>query len=341
MKKMKQFLHVFSLFLLMVLVVSVTLAQSDYQPDVLGERFLQRTIQQADDYEGKVVCTLVKNVSVDTSRRAVLYVHGFNDYFFQTEMAARYEQQGIRFYAIDLRKYGRSYRSHQKFNNVRDLSEYFADIDTALRIIRSEGADHVLLSGHSTGGLITALYAHRHPNSPLFQALYLNSPFFDMNEARFTEKWLLPLVVRRGAKKPNKRLKGGFSPFYGWSLHVSEKGEWVYNLDWKPHRAPSVNFGWIRAICLAQQEVHAGLVIDKPVLVMHAHQSIYSKRWSDELFTGDAVLSVYDIHRFSERISGLCTIRIIENGMHDLVLSQSTVRESVYAQLFTWLRTHL
>ncbi|MEG8036484.1 hypothetical protein QP157_14580 [Sphingomonas sp. LR61] len=43
----------------------------------------------------------------------VLYVHGWSDYFFQREMAEHLEALGARFFALDLRKYGRSLLPHQ------------------------------------------------------------------------------------------------------------------------------------------------------------------------------------------------------------------------------------
>ncbi|GAA3180448.1 hypothetical protein GCM10020255_074200 [Rhodococcus baikonurensis] len=42
------------------------------------------------------------------TRRAVLYVHGFTDYFFQKHLAEHFAEQGYAFFALDLRKCGRS-----------------------------------------------------------------------------------------------------------------------------------------------------------------------------------------------------------------------------------------
>ena len=44
------------------------------------------------------------------SKASVLYIHGFNDYFFQRELAQKMDSAGYSFYAIDLHKYGRSHR---------------------------------------------------------------------------------------------------------------------------------------------------------------------------------------------------------------------------------------
>src|SRR5262249_59285652 len=110
---------------------------------------------------GGAPATLITRRAGTPTRRAVLYVHGFVDYFFQTHLADFFVERGYDFYALDLRKYGRSLRAHQTPNFSSDLNEYFTEIDEAIRVIRDEdGHDTVVLNGHSTGGLIGALYAH-------------------------------------------------------------------------------------------------------------------------------------------------------------------------------------
>lgn len=326
-------------YLFLALFVPVFSIQAQtWKPDVLGEGFESATILQPDDYEGKVTCTVVRKITKKSLRTAVLYIHGFNDYFFQRDMAEKFDAQGFGFYALDLRKYGRSYLPNQKFNNVRKLDEYFADLDTALRIMHREGADKILLCGHSTGGLIVTLYANHVLGEEMFDAIFLNSPFFDMNLSKFLEKRILPSVVKKGARKPNKLMKGGLPKWYGWSLYQGEKGEWDYNLAWKPHVPPAVNYGWLKAIVDGQRKIHAGITVGKPVLVMHSDKSVYTKIWTEELFKADAVLSVQDIAQYSKKLQGEVTVQTIENGMHDLVLSKLAVREKVYSELFRWAK---
>jgi alpha-beta hydrolase superfamily lysophospholipase len=76
--------------------------------DVLGEPFTAETIDLEDDSEGEVVATLVKRAAESPTRRAVLYLHGFSDYFFHVHVAELFNELGYDFYALDLRKYGRS-----------------------------------------------------------------------------------------------------------------------------------------------------------------------------------------------------------------------------------------
>ncbi|MCF2492809.1 alpha/beta hydrolase [Dyadobacter chenhuakuii] len=331
------------LFYLTLTVVSIgsAHAQVTYFADILGNGFKQATIVQPADYEGSVTCTIIKKQTPEKSNKAVLYVHGFNDYFFQEEMAERYIQEGYNFYAVDLRKYGRSFLANQKFNNVRDLSEYFADIDTVLSVMKAEGSEKILLSGHSSGGLIISLYAAERNGKEMFDAILLNSPFFDLNVKSVLKKTAIPVIVKRAEKHPETTISAGLSPLYGESLHKDAHGEWTYNLGWKPHIAPPVNFGWIRAIHLGQLKLSQGLQIDKPVLVLHSAKSIDEKKWSDVMFTGDAVLNVEEIARQAQNIVGQYSIQAIQGGMHDLILSRKPVREEVYSTIFNWAKRNV
>ena len=215
---------------------------TSYTEDILKDGFEQRSISLRDDYEGKAVSVLVRRLAITDKGLAVLYIHGFNDYFFQKEMAFRFNERGIHFYALDLRKYGRSWLPHQKFNDIRDLRTYFEEIEEALRIIREEGIQKTVLMGHSTGGLIITLFAKEKRDNPLFDALVLNSPFFEFNQSRVVRK-LLPLVAWVGKYMPEIKVAGGFTEEYGKYLHQACLGEWDYDLTWKPHVAPRVNLG--------------------------------------------------------------------------------------------------
>ena len=106
---------------LMILVNVVLVAAQEYQPDKYLDAFQMLTIEQPDDYEGKVTCTLVRKLADQKSNKAVLYIHGYSDYFFQEEYAEQFTKRGINFYALDLRKYGRSYLPHQVMYNMGSL----------------------------------------------------------------------------------------------------------------------------------------------------------------------------------------------------------------------------
>ena len=82
--------------------------------DVLGAPYVARTLALRPDSEGEVVATLVHRAADGPpTGRAVLHVHGFADYFFHKQVADFWCNRGYDFYALDLRKHGRSLLSHQ------------------------------------------------------------------------------------------------------------------------------------------------------------------------------------------------------------------------------------
>ncbi len=77
-------------------------------------RFNIQKLKLKDDYEGKVEATLIERRAETSSDKAILYIHGFSDYFFQNNIADWANNLGLNFYALDLRKHGRSILLHQK-----------------------------------------------------------------------------------------------------------------------------------------------------------------------------------------------------------------------------------
>ena len=308
-----------------------------YQLDVLGSGYEQATLDFPDDYEGQVTATLVRKKAEHATRKAVLYIHGFIDYFFQTEMAEQFNQHGFDFYALDLRKYGRSHLPHQKYYNVREMAEYDAEITQALEIMGAEGHDAVLLCGHSTGGLTTTLYAAHHPDHPLIKALWVNSPFYDFNMNLIKKKLGLPNLSRVGKICPDLEFPSELNKWYVTSLHKSLKGEWDFNLEWKKTTYPLVRLSFIRAIFEAQKEIHQGVTLTVPALVMHSDQTKNPKKWHKHAQSSDVILDVKHIDKYARKMKGDVTISEIKGGLHDLVLSEKSVRDQVYQQLFQWL----
>ena len=238
-------------------------------PDVLGEPYLAETITLPPDDEGPVVATLVVRRAAEPTGRAVLHVHGFCDYFFQTEYAEWWNERGYDFYALDLRKYGRSLRPHQTPNYVTDLREHFPEIDAAFhRVAERDGHDHVVLSAHSTGGLIVSLWANERAAARQLAGMALNSPWLDMQGGPLVRGVGTTVVKRVGARRPTRLIPRSIDGFYARSLHVDHDGEWMFNTEWKPLDSFPVSFGWLRAIRLGHDELHRGLEVGCPVLVL-------------------------------------------------------------------------
>ena len=311
---------------------------AQYVPDVLGDGYLRRTFQMPDDYEGKVVCTLVKKPQLDSVKQAVLYIHGYNDYFFQKQLGDSVNAHGYNFYAMDLRKYGRSILPNQNPFFCKSLKEYFADIDTALATIRSEGNERILLMAHSTGGLITPYYLNSKKGELPVDGLILNSPFLDWNFRWLMEKVVLPTVAFVGRLFPNLTVQGLGDPNYAYSLLKQYKGEWEFDTNWKMIFGHPKKAGWINAIQEAQKTVQKGIGLDCPVLVMSSNKSFpETKEWNNEYLSSDIVLDIHDIQKYGQKLGNYVTCDTIQNGIHDLILSEKDSRDHVYRTVFDWL----
>lgn len=311
---------------------------------LLGTGYQVRTIDLPDDDEGPVVATLVHRPPQPEARRtgdAVLYLHGWSDYFFQTELADFHTDRGSDFFALDLRKYGRSLLPHQTPGYITDLRDYFGELDEAVRIIRSEyGARRLILNAHSTGGLIGAVWAHWVRDRGRVDAVVLNSPWLDM------QGWLLRTPGTEamdviGKLKPTAVVRTTGTGVYGYSIHRDQHGEWDFDLNLKPLGGFPVRAGWFRAVRRAHRWVHYGLDIRCPVLVMCSTGSRFPRTWHEDALRFDTVLDADQIARWSPKLGRHVTLLRVEGGMHDLVLSPKPVRQRVYDETARWLSAYV
>ncbi|HEY1287276.1 MAG TPA: alpha/beta hydrolase [Burkholderiales bacterium] len=290
-----------------------------WQPDRLLPGFEALELRFPDDYDGEVTATLVRLPGGAAPRGAVLYVHGFADYFFQRHMAERFAAEGYAFYALDLRKYGRSLTGQRQLpqhpNFCKSVTEYYADLDAAI----AEIGEPVLLAGHSMGALICALYANEGETRASVRALWLNSAFLD---------WRLP--AWRVTQMHLAAALGRFYPFIkdekvlreDYVRSLLDEG-WEFDLALKPPLGFGVYYGWLGAMTDAHARVHRGLAIQCPVLSMHSDDT-------------DIVLDWRHIARWSRTLGEDITVMAFPGALHDLILSRPHIREEVFRQLFAW-----
>jgi alpha-beta hydrolase superfamily lysophospholipase len=286
---------------------------SAWRPDILPG-FEALDLPAPDDYDGPVSATLVRFPAPEARRGAVLYVHGFSDYFFQRHMAERFSLEGFAFHALDLRKHGRSLKPHQHPNFCKSIAEYYADLDAAIAAIGTP----VLLAGHSTGGLVCSLYAHEGKRRSDVRGLWLNSAFFQWRAPSARLPWI-HVAAAMGRFMPFLTVPERLPPTYNNML--LEK--WDFDTRWKPVEGFPLFYGWIGAVSDAHAKVHHGLGLEIPVLSMHGDES-------------DIVLNWKHIARWSRTLGSRVAVLAFPGGWHDLVLSPTPIREEVFSQLFSW-----
>jgi alpha-beta hydrolase superfamily lysophospholipase len=278
----------------------------------------------------ELVATLIRKSGPRVGARAALYVHGWNDYFFQTHVADYLTDLGYDFYAIDLRRYGRSLRPGQLRGFITNLDDYSLELDAAADLIAVDH-DRLLLMGHSTGGLVTALWAAH--NADRLEALILNSPWLDIQGAAIVRTLGSPVIDRLGSRAPTSVLRLPDLGFNARSMHISLGGEWDYDLTLKSTPGPPIRTGWLRAILLGHQKVAAGLGIGVPILVLASATTDFSRRWHEGLRTVDSVLDVEQIAARAVRLGPHVTVVRIPDGLHDLTLSAPHARKQALDEI--------
>lgn len=328
---------------------------TEWRPDVLGSGFECTDLDLGEDSEGPVVATLVRSLPADRGffdrmlgrERAlenvdVLYVHGWSDYFFQRQLAAFWTSRGARFFALDLRKYGRSLREGQTPGYIEDLDEYGAEIGLALteiRGIRDPGrpARRLVLMGHSTGGLVLSLWAGKHPGEA--DAVVLNSPWLEFQLAAAGRQVILPLVSLSARFNPHEvapQLDYGY--YTRAQREVAAPGELdEINPAWRPERSHAVVTGWMRAVLAGHARVSQGLHIDAPVCVLLSAKFVVPVRWNEELLRGDSVLDVDEVAKAALKLGATVTIERIDGALHDVFISAAEPRAEAFRRLERWL----
>lgn len=325
-------------------LVSLASAQESVVDPFLGEPFRAAYFDAGDG--GRYHATLVSypfgstrpaldSADLDKTVRpkaAVLYVHGFNDYYFQKLSAEKLDSAGYAFYAIDLHNYGRSLRKGEVIGELRDIASYFPELDSAFARISAEVGDSVpkVLLGHSTGGLVSVLYAGARDNGKNLGAIVLNSPFFEMNQPWIVRDVFTPLLSKIGAVFPDITIPRGKEDNYSISLLKDQKGEWEFDTTLKVPGSIPVDFGWGAAIHNGQLVVQEGMNLVPPVLVMHSSCSFKETEWSEEVTRCDVVLDIDDIRNYGAHLGPDVHLVQVQDGLHDLYLSRKEVRDNAY-----------
>ncbi len=314
------------------------------ETDVLGAPYTVETIDLPEDDEGAVVAKLVHRPATPEAgaepRGAVLHLHGFCDYFFQTAMAEFFTGLGYHFYALELHKYGRSLLPHQTPNFCLDLAEYDAEIDEAIRRIHERGhSTRLVVSGHSTGGLIAALWLARRTAEGRNPAasLVLNSAWLDLQGSLFARTAGTEAINRLGQRRPYAIVPRTVTGVYAETLHRDYRGEWDYDLTWKPRDSFPLRAGWLRAVRAGHRVVHRGIDAGVPVLSLCSTTSTVAPTWTEQAASTDTVLDVKQIARWSHQLAPHVTVLRVDGAVHDVFCSRQAVRERAFDEVEKWL----
>ncbi|MEX5270356.1 alpha/beta hydrolase [Kocuria sabuli] len=321
-------------------------------PDVLGPGFRARTVPLGPGSAPHATATVVRYRPEDrrgaprTPCGAVLYLHGWSDYFFNAELARTCAAAGYGFYALDLHGYGRNLTDEVLADgagspgHTTDLADYDDDIAAALALVAEDGlpgrGGRLVLMGHSTGGLTAALWAARHPGR--LAGLALNAPWIGSHGSDAVGAALRPFLARLARRRPERAVRVRLRSHYYRVISERAEGEWPIDPRWRPETSFDITPGWLNAVLQAQREVSEGLNLQVPVLVQTSARSCLRPWWSERMRSADTVLDVRQIRRHAPDLGPDVTVRSYEGAVHDVHLSRGPVRRAAQRDLVTWLR---
>ncbi|WP_062070523.1 serine aminopeptidase domain-containing protein [Demequina sediminicola] len=285
-----------------------------------------------------VARTLVRRVERPESPRAIaLHVHGRNDYFFQTHLADAFTENGAAFYAVDMRRAGRSIQPGDIPHHFTDIAEVGEDISAAIDAAIADAGDlPVIVHSHSTGALGAAIWANDvgHPN---LAGVILNSPLFGLQlhgwKAAGIE--LTPII---GAIAP-RWVMDPAPTVYTQRLAAADGGKWVFRDDWKRSSGQPATAGWLGATVSARRRIAKGLDIQVPVLLAHADSSGPDKFDNPRVDSQDTVVDVVPMREYGPKLGPRVQMSEVAGAMHDLSLSSPEPRQTYLATVATWMDT--
>ncbi len=319
----------------------------EWQTDILGTDFESCGFEACGLDGVSRRATLVRHVpgaaqdAGAPAHGAVLFLHGWSDYFFNVALAEFWTQQGFRFYALDMHNHGRNLREDTTGGYVAHLEDYDAEIGAAIGMIRSgEVGDGdpvpLTLMGHSTGGLVAALWVSSHPG--IVQYLVLNSPWLEMHGSSLVRKAAQLLVKPMARIRPLTVLRLPERGFYYRSISSTAEGEWSLDEKYRPPLAFPLRAGWLSAVLSGHTRVARGLAIDIPILVLISGASANGMIWRESMRHSDAVLDVNIMALRAMTLGRSVTLERVDGGLHDVFLSEAAVRDDAYSRLARWIR---
>lgn len=284
----------------------------------------------------ELFATLVRR-NAPTGRRALLYVHGWNDYFFQTHLADIVDQMGFDFYALDLRRFGRSLRDEHVPGFIDDLDQYRQELDAAAEVIHRDHPSLTVMA-HSTGGLACSLWAGERPG--VIDGMVLNSPWLAQHGNALVAAAARPVVNLLGGRYPTGVIPVANNGLYARSIE-SVDGEWAIDERVKNTTSFKLRVGWFSAILEGHRRVAQGLGIQVPVLTLVSARSLFGNSWDEAMRSADTVLDVETISEAAVHLGRHVTVVRVDGGLHDLALSAPEVRGVYFDEIARWVHAYL
>lgn len=270
-----------------------------------------------------------------------LYLHGWSDYFFHPHVAQFFNDRGFDFWAIDLRRNGRSLCDGDVATAIGDVGEYGEEIARTIEIASDDARERGLspkkpvIYAHSTGGLTAVTWAARNPGQA--SALLLNSPWLELHGGPLVRRALLPELEVLARVRPMRTLVPGLPDFYARTLHADFGGEWDWHVPYKPFESFPMPACTLAAVARAQNQLARGLHIREPIFMTASTRSALGPVFTRRAYTSDAILNVEQQVTNARNAGRDLTIARIPGATHDMALAFEAPRKMFFAELAAFM----
>jgi alpha-beta hydrolase superfamily lysophospholipase len=280
-------------------------------------------------YEDNSECTFFYK-TLKKNTKSVIWVHGFNDYFFHFHISNILLDKGYNFFSISLR----NYRNDENLFYTNDLSEYIIDIEQLIEyILNNYYSEKIILYGHSMGGLISAIFCKESSHKEKISGVILNSPFFSFNQSIAENFFMNYLVYYLGIMYPKFQIRYlDFQQKNSNSLEIFKR--FYFESKYKLMHIPIIYAGWITTIIYYHSIVQNNFIdLTIPILVFHSDKSIEENKEG----VGDSVLNVNDIKKYSKNLGNNVKLVEIKDAVHDVFCSEKEPLSMAIQELVQWL----
>lgn len=322
-----------------------------WSQDVLGAEFSVTHAEVPGSGLHKTISVVRHNLKPEsTPRGAVLYVHGWSDYFANPEIASAATEAGFYFYALDLHGYGRNLTDQilatgEVPGTTSDLRNYTPDFLTAREIIandiREKYANRLVVIAHSTGGLTMSLILMENPG--YIKGLALATPWIAPQGFPWLDTAISTATQHIPDAWSNKPLPIQVNTNYHRSLSADRDGTWELDPRWRPRESFPLTINFLRSTANARLTIkelsRQGHKIDAPVLLQIAAKSRLVPWWEEQMHTLDTVLDVKAIRRRAALLHPTVRVITYDGAIHDVHRSAPYVRQRAFKDLQDWLST--
>lgn len=268
------------------------------------------------------------------NNNALIWIHGFNDYYYNLFIGEKFLKEGYDIYAIQLRRYS-STNINEKFY-CDNLNEYIQDINNIFPKIIDKNYKKIVLYGHSMGGLISSIYCKKGLYKDKITHLILNSPFFDF-KLSLIEKFFINYIVYYLSFIFPKFLLRPYDTTKTNYLTQNIQKRFYINNKYKLNFLPPVYASWIKTIIDYHNIIkYNNLNLKIPILVLFCDKTT---KFINSNQTGDDTLDVNDIDKYSENLGNNIKKYQFTNSIHDIFSSSINVINKAFNITIYWLKT--